>query len=41
MRGREMDGWLRVEAEALGTDRDLQEWVSLGVAYARRLPPKR
>ena len=40
MRGREMDGWLRVDAEALGTDDDLRRWVSRGVIYARSLPPK-
>jgi hypothetical protein len=41
MRGREMDGWLRVDADGLETRRDLERWVSLGVAYARQLPPKR
>ena len=40
MRGREMDGWLRVDAEALATDDDLRRWVSRGVIYARSLPPK-
>ena len=40
MRGREMDGWLRVDAGATATDADLARWVSLGVAYARSLPPK-
>lgn len=40
MRGREMDGWLRVDAEAIGTDDDLRCWVSHGVSYARSLPPK-
>jgi hypothetical protein len=40
MRGREMDGWLRVDADGLGAERDLERWVSLGVAYARQLPPK-
>jgi TfoX/Sxy family transcriptional regulator of competence genes len=40
MRGREMDGWLRVDAEALETDDDLRRWVSKGVTYARSLPPK-
>lgn len=40
MRGREMDGWLRVDAEGLGTKRHLERWVSRGVAYARSLPPK-
>jgi TfoX/Sxy family transcriptional regulator of competence genes len=40
MRGREMDGWLRVDPAALGTDVDLARWVAVGVAYARSLPPK-
>jgi hypothetical protein len=40
MRGREMDGWLRVDAKAIGTDADLQKWVAVGVGYARSLPPK-
>ena len=40
MRGREMDGWLRVDVEALQTDEDLRRWVDHGLAYARSLPPK-
>jgi TfoX/Sxy family transcriptional regulator of competence genes len=40
MRGREMDGWLRVDAEALQTDEALGSWVEHGVAYAGALPPK-
>ncbi len=40
MRGREMDGWLRVDAEALETDDELRGWVSHGVIYARSLPSK-
>ncbi len=40
MRGREMDGWLRVDTEAVETDDALQGWVSHGVTYARSLPPK-
>ena len=38
MRGREMDGWLRVDAEVLETDDELRRWVRQGVAYARSLP---
>jgi len=38
MRGRKMDGWLRVDPEALETDGDLRRWVSHGVSYARSLP---
>ncbi len=40
MRGRAMDGWLRVGAEGVASKRQLERWVSRGVAYARSLPPK-
>jgi hypothetical protein len=40
MRGREMEGWLRVDPEAADTVERLTEWVGLGVAYVRSLPPK-
>ena len=40
MRGREMDGWLRVDGEAVRSDEELRDWVAHGVAYARSLPPK-
>jgi TfoX N-terminal domain len=40
MRGREMDGWLRVNAAVLRTDDELRLWVSHGVTYARSLPRK-
>lgn len=40
MRGREMDGWLRIDAEAVEGDDDLRRWVDRGVAYARSLPAK-
>jgi TfoX/Sxy family transcriptional regulator of competence genes len=40
MRGRTMQGWLRVEAEGVRTKRQLEPWVRRGVAYARSLPPK-
>ena len=40
MRGRVMDGWLRVEQEGLAGRRALGRWVARGVAYARSLPPK-
>jgi TfoX/Sxy family transcriptional regulator of competence genes len=40
MRGREMDGWLRVDASAVRTTRDLGKWVRLGVGYAKTLPKK-
>ena len=41
MRGREMAGWLRVGADDVRTERDLLEWVELGVAYAGSLPAKK
>jgi TfoX N-terminal domain len=41
MRGRVMDGWLRVDPEGVKTKRELQRWVSRSVSYARSLPPKR
>src|SRR5438067_3537286 len=41
MRGRSMDGWLRVDPEGVRTKRQLEPWVKRGVAYARSLPPKR
>lgn len=40
MRGRPMPGWLRVDAEHLGTARQLGKWVDLGVGFARSLPAK-
>jgi TfoX/Sxy family transcriptional regulator of competence genes len=40
MRGRAMDGWLRVDAEGVRTKRQLEPWVRLGAGYARSLPPK-
>ncbi len=41
MRGRPMQGWLRVATGHLGTQPQLAEWVKLGVSYARSLPAKR
>lgn len=41
MRGRTMDGWLRVDDEGVSTKRRLEPWVRRGVAFARSLPPKR
>ena len=40
MRGRKMDGWLRVDAAAVEADGELRRWVSTGVTYARSLRPK-
>jgi TfoX/Sxy family transcriptional regulator of competence genes len=41
MRGRPMQGWLRVPSEDVRTQRQLAKWVKLGVGYARSLPAKR
>lgn len=41
MRGRPMDGWLRVAVEHLRTKRQLVKWAKLGADYARSLPPKK
>jgi TfoX/Sxy family transcriptional regulator of competence genes len=40
MRGRAMDGWMRIAPEGVATRRQLQRWVTRGVEYARGLPPK-
>jgi hypothetical protein len=41
MRGREMAGWLRVDADDVRTKPDLESWVDRGTSYARSLPAKR
>jgi TfoX/Sxy family transcriptional regulator of competence genes len=41
MRGRPVQGWLRVDPEDLRTKRQLVRWVQLGTKYARSLPVKR
>jgi TfoX/Sxy family transcriptional regulator of competence genes len=41
MRGRSMDGWLRVPTEDVRTKRQLEKWVRIGTGYAESLPPKR
>jgi hypothetical protein len=40
MRGRPVDGWVRVGAEAVAGDGALRAWVERGVGYAKSLPPK-
>jgi TfoX/Sxy family transcriptional regulator of competence genes len=40
MRGREMPGWLRVDADGVRTTEELSAWVERGVSFARSLPPK-
>ena len=39
MRGKQMQGWLRVAADDVRTKRQLERWVKLGATYARSLPP--
>jgi hypothetical protein len=41
MGGREVEGRLRIDAEGVRTNRQLEHWVRLAVAYARTLPSKR
>ena len=40
MRGRAMDGWLRVDGSAVTDDATLTHWVDAGVGHVRSLPPK-
>ncbi|HTT28044.1 MAG TPA: TfoX/Sxy family protein [Solirubrobacteraceae bacterium] len=40
MRGKAMDGWLRIDPDGVQTDDELRRWVAIGVDYARGLPPK-
>ncbi len=41
MRGREMQGWLRVAPNDVRTKPQLAKWVRIGATYARSLPAKR
>jgi hypothetical protein len=40
MRGRAMDGWLRIAPEGVADDAQLRRWVTLALDHARSLPPK-
>jgi len=40
MRGRPMQGWLRVATDGVRTERQLATWVQMATTYARSLPPK-
>ena len=40
MRGRQMPGWLRVDAADARTKKELSAWVRRGVSFARSLPAK-
>jgi TfoX/Sxy family transcriptional regulator of competence genes len=41
MRGRPMQGWLRVGSQDLRTKRHLEKWVRLSAGYAASLPAKK
>ena len=41
MRGRPMQGWLRVGPDDVRTNGELAKWIDGGATYARSLPPKR
>jgi len=38
--GRPMPGFIRIEADGIETDDDLQSWVEMARAYVCALPPK-
>lgn len=40
MRGRAMQGWLRVDVDGVRTKRQLVRWVGIGTTYAGSLPAK-
>ncbi|SDO79052.1 Transcriptional regulator of competence genes, TfoX/Sxy family [Pedococcus dokdonensis] len=40
MRGKPMNGWLRVDEAGFETEPQLREWVDRSVEYARTLPHK-
>ncbi len=40
MRGRQMQGWLRVDTDHVQAKRELARWVEIGTTYARSLTPK-
>lgn len=41
MRGKPMQGWLRVDSDDVRSSSDLAKWVWIGATYARSLPAKR
>ncbi|GAA0480713.1 hypothetical protein Ade02nite_55750 [Paractinoplanes deccanensis] len=40
MRGRELNGWLHIDASALTSENALESWLDRGIRYARSLPAK-
>jgi hypothetical protein len=41
MRGRQMQGWVRIDPGDVRTKRQLAKWVGIGATCARSLPAKR
>jgi TfoX/Sxy family transcriptional regulator of competence genes len=41
MRGKPMQGWLRIASEDVRTKRQLSKWVDMGSTYAHSLPAKK
>ncbi len=39
--GRPMAGWVYVGPQGCATEADLNDWIGLGVEFARSLPPKK
>lgn len=39
MRGREMTGWIGVRPDAIADDDELEQFVTIGLRYARTLTP--
>jgi TfoX/Sxy family transcriptional regulator of competence genes len=40
MTGKVMTGWVVVDGEGVASDEVLEEWVKMGLAFARSLPAK-
>jgi TfoX/Sxy family transcriptional regulator of competence genes len=40
MRGRKMNGWIRVADGGISSKRQLAAWLRRGIEFARTLPPK-
>jgi len=38
--GKALRGWVMVEAEALDSDEELNDWLQRAVSFVRTLPPK-
>lgn len=40
MNGRDLDGWLHLEPDAVADTASLEAWLGRGLAYVASLPPK-